>query len=315
MTFVEKMSAATVATLVGVAAGFLAFSVGGCKSKLASEKRATSSVSSAIARSSVKPLPTVSAAPIPKVEVKAAVNPTNLPVYSGPTGIVEGVVRITGDKPTDVPLQLPPACMGAERTYGKIFREGDDRRVADVLVAVTGYNGYVPQKGEKVEVQIERCAFSSRTIAMTFGQRLEVQNIDAKTSYIPVLHGSKFTAYIVALPTGDPVRLYPHRVGQFRLADNMKRHWMSADVFALKYATHDVTDLDGKFRVEGIPVGEVKVSALLPSIKAWAEKKVTVKEGETTELELELNFDLKKYEAGVPSARPVSSVPQAPMVQ
>jgi hypothetical protein len=266
-----------------------------------------------------KPEPTISSAPIPIKEAEAILNPNNLPAYSGPVGTVEGVIRIKGDSPPQVPLNLPAGCMLAEGTYGRLFREGKDRVVADVLVAVTGYEAYLPEKKPVQSVNIEGCAFSGRTFAMTFGQRMEVQNLDKQFSYIPVLHGSRFTAYSVAISLGDPVKLYPHRVGQYQLADNMKRPWMSADVFVLKYSTHDVTDIEGKYRIEGVPVGEMHINALLPVVDLTEEKPVTIKEGEVVTVDFELVFDQKKVEAKTPAAAsspaPSSSVPQLPMVK
>lgn len=316
---------ASAATLVGVCAILAAFSVGSCKTNPDPSKSTSPSLSAntevrgpAVVRS-VTPQPTVTSAPIPKSQVEAAVNPTKLPPYDGPTGIVEGTVRMAGDPPPEVELRLPVKCMGAGGTYGRLYRQGDDREAADVLVAVTGYKGYVPEKEEAVPVTIEDCAYSARTFALTYGQRLEVRNEDEHNSFIPILHGSRYTAFMVAVPKGDPVKLYPHRVGQYELADNMNRPWMSADVFVLKYATHDVTGLDGRFRIEGIPVGEVRIDALHPGIDVTEGKNVKVKEGEVTEVDFVLSFDAEKYHGKTQShpiaPAPSSSVPKVPPVK
>jgi hypothetical protein len=314
------LSLAPIATTVGA---FLLCSVSvvGCKpdasssgpAPVASEDEFWKRVNAA---RSAQPQPTISGAPIPVAEADAILNPDKLPPYAGPSGIVEGTIRISGAPPPDVPLKLPSGCMIAEGTYGRLFREGKDRTVADVLVAVTGYEAYLPAKDQAVKVNIDGCAFSGRTFAMTFGQRMEVQNLERKNSYIPVLHGSRYTAFAVAIPLGDPVKLYPHRVGQYQLADNMSRPWMTADVFVLKYTTHDVTDIDGKYRIEGIPVGEMRVNALLPVADIVDEKIVTVKDGQVTTLDFVLPFDRAKYEAKVrPSPPPSSSVPVVPPVK
>ena len=309
--------------------------VGGCDARPRPTPVAASASSTSIfnlnaARSAV-PEPTISGAPIPIRDVEAALNPRKLAPYDGPTGTIEGTVRMSGDTPSEVALKLPATCMGAEGTYGRLFREGKNRAAADVLVAVTGYEAYLPAKENAVHVTIEKCAFSARTFTMTFGQRMEVENLDETNSYIPVLHGSRYTAFAVAVPKGrrgeaviasDPVKLYPHRVGQYELADNMNRPWMSADVFVLKYPTHTVTGLDGQFRIEGIPVGDVQVDALLPSVDVSGTKKVTVKEGKTTKVDFVLTFDQTKYDGktrphpiGAASASAASSVPKVPLVK
>ncbi len=307
--------------------------VGGCDPKPQPSPVAASASSTSIfnmhaARSAV-PEPTVSGAPIPIRDVEAALNPNKLAPYDGPTGTIEGTVRMSGDAPSDVTLKLPTACTGAEETYGRLFREGKNRAAADVLIAVTGYQAYLPVKEQAVPVKIEKCAFSARTFTMTFGQRMEVENLDETNSFIPVLHGSRYTAFAVAVPKGrgetviasDPVKLYPHRVGQYELADNMNRPWMSADVFVLKYPTHTVTGLDGRFRIEGVPVGDVQVDALLPSVDLSGTKKATVKAGETTKVDFVLTFDQTKYD-GKTRPHPIgsasaasSALPKVPLVK
>jgi hypothetical protein len=331
-----RASHALIAFCVGVIPFGAAMLVGGCDSKprptpVAASASSTSLFNMYAARSAV-PEPTVSGAPIPVRDVEAALNPRKLAPYDGPTGTIEGTVRMSGDAPSEVALKLPVACMGAEGTYGRLFREGKNRAAADVLVAVTGYEAYLPVKQEAVQVKIEKCAFSARTFTLTFGQRMEVENLDETNSFIPVLHGSRYTAFAVAVPKGrrgateiasDPVKLYPHRVGQYELADNMNRPWMSADVFVLKYPTHAVTGVDGHFRIEGIPVGDVQVDALLPSVDASGTKKATVKAGETTKVDFVLAFDQSKYD-GKTRPHPIgsisapaasSSVPKVPLVK
>ena len=46
--------------------------------------------------------------------------------------------------------------------------------VADVLVAVTGYSGYLPEKEPHQTVPVRGCAYDTRTIALTFGQTIDV---------------------------------------------------------------------------------------------------------------------------------------------
>src|SRR5882724_9898635 len=102
--------------------------------------------------------------PVPLAKVEAALNPGRLPPYAGPTGTIEGVVTMTGDLPPKRDLDISFACGEAYATYGKAFREGTGRTVADVLVAVTGYAGFVPAAGDAVPVKIHGCAYERRTV-------------------------------------------------------------------------------------------------------------------------------------------------------
>ncbi|MCU0691034.1 MAG: carboxypeptidase-like regulatory domain-containing protein [Polyangiaceae bacterium] len=253
----------------------------------------------------IKTVPMASAIPVPAASVEAAVNPGKLPAYNGPTGAIEGVIRMRGALPGDVSLALPPSCREAQAVYGKLFREGKGRTVADVLVAVTGYDAYVPAKSNAVRVEIRDCAFDRRTVAVTFGQRILAVNVDDKQSYIPVLEGEHAPAQLVATPGNDGVPLFPRQVGRYVLADGMNRRWMHAEVFVLKYATHAVTDIEGRYRIDQIPVGDVRVDALLPAINATAGKAVKVRAGAATRVDLALKYDEKAARA---AAAP-SSVP------
>lgn len=234
-------------------------------------------------------------------QVQAVNNPSQLPEYKGPTGTVRGVVRVTGDS---APLQeallstIEANCEPAKSVYGPLFREGAERSLGDVLVAVTGYQGgYVPPMGEAVRVEGEGCAWNARTVVMTYGQRLEVSARDRR-AYVPDLMGQASPAQLFVMPGAPPVPFVPQKPGRFLLIDSM-RLYNRTDVFVLTYPTAAVTGLDGKFEISGIPVGRVKVNAFLPATNATVEREIEVKENQTVELELSLPFDQKSYEANL----------------
>src|SRR5262249_23090560 len=173
-------------------------------------------------------------------------------------------------------------------TYGKLFRVGQDGTVADVLVGVTGYSGFVPAREPAKKVTLRGCAASQRTIALTYGQRIEVSNVDTLRPYMPYLDGGAAPAVLLAVRAGDAVRLYPQEVGHYLLRDELPKPWLTADVFALKYATLDVTGLDGRYQISGIPAGKVRVSAFLPAIERKVEKDIEIQQGDNT---LDLAFE------------------------
>jgi len=250
--------------------------------------------------------PVASGLPAPVEQVSRTVNPRNLPVYAGPTGNVSGVVTMTGDTAPATPEHLAKikgACPEAREAYSHLFREGMMRSAADVLVAVTGYEGYVPAREPKQTVAARGCAFNTRTIAITFGQTIDVVSKDGE-AYVPNLLGSKMQAQLLALPGGAASTLYPPSPGHYLLTDDIKL-FMLADVFVVSYATHDVTGLDGRYEIKGIPVGKARISALLPSTQSLVEKDIEIKAGETLELPLSLKFDAKAPAA--PSASPAPS--------
>jgi hypothetical protein len=296
----------TRASLLGVALlGLVACGKKGDHASVGGSAAATgASAAAAPSASAFKlPAPVASGLPASPEVVSKVVNPENQPVYVGPTGSVRGLVTGSGDAPpvaTAHLRQIKGNCPDARDAYGHIFREGMMRSLADVLVAVTGYSGYVPAAEPKQTVSARGCAFSTRTVALTFGQTLDVVSKDGE-GYVPNLLGSHMQAQLLALPGGAPSTVYPQQPGHYVLTDDIKV-FMLADVFVLKYSTHDVTSLDGRYEIKGIPVGKARISAMLPSTQVVVEKDIEIKAGETLELPLEIAFDAKAYAAAAAAA-------------
>jgi hypothetical protein len=256
------------------------------------------------------PAPVASGLPDPE-SVSAQVNPNKEPAYTGPVGTVRGRVVVTGDKSVPLPealAKIPPECPSTAReVHGTLFREGPGRALADALVGVTGYKGYVPEREPVQRVEAKGCAYSTRTLALTYGQRIEVASMDRET-YVPELLGERGQPQILAMPGSEVASpLYPTRAGRFVLIDNLKL-FMSAEVLVVKFSTHAVTGLDGRFEIRGVPVGQVSVNALMPVTGAGAQKSVVVEAGKPTdELVLEIAFDAKAYQAARDGGAPAPS--------
>jgi hypothetical protein len=295
----------------------LAFGLAGLGCRREPAKKA---VPSAAASASAITLPAPVASGLPDAAyVSAIVNPDGVAAYSGPAGTVRGRVVVTGDAPPDLPAvlaKIPSQCGAGREAYGKLFREGPGRALADALVAVTGYKGYVPEQESSVRLEAKGCFFGTKTIAMTLGQRLEVVSKDAE-AYVPELLGERGQAQLVAVPgASSGSSIYPTKIGRFVLVDNLKL-FMVAEVLVLKYPTHAVTGLDGRFEIPNVPAGPAVVSALLPATGASVTKAVTVEAGKPTEeVVFELAFDRAGYAArtagGAPSASAAPAASGAP---
>ncbi len=250
------------------------------------------------------------ASALPEKEVvEPVINPKKLEPYAGPTGIVRGVVRATGDKAPELPktvAKMEASCDRSRSVFGVLFREGENRELADVLVAVTHYEGFVPAKEDTLKVWGKGCAWDQRTYAMTFGMQLEIDGADNRP-YVPELLGQPMPAQLFVLPTAPAVKLPPKKPGRYKLVDSM-RLFNAAELFVLPYATTDVTGLDGTFEIQGIPVGEVQINALLPQTGQTAEKKITIEEGKVTEVDFELSFDRSAWDKA-PKPTPLDELP------
>ncbi|HXN33603.1 MAG TPA: hypothetical protein VN894_17160 [Polyangiaceae bacterium] len=233
---------------------------------------------------------------LPSDRVAAVVNPMNLKPYSGPTGSVEGTVFVRGPDAPEVSGIDVRACPAALDTYGKVFRAGPRRAdgarpLADAIVVVTGYSGYLPEKNEAERVTISaNCGYPSRSIALTFGQRLDIAN-DSTLPFAPYLEGGPQLTVMVAPPQqkGEPVKLFPARADFFPLRDQLQK-FVREDVYVLRQPLHAVSDTQGHFRIDGVPAGRVKIGARLAAILDEADKDVDVRSGNVESVELFLTY-------------------------
>ncbi len=250
----------------------------------ASATPATTSTATATASASASDAPPDAPYPAPTT-----------PPYTGPSGTLKGVVKVTGDPPPLTHLKYPEGCEAAAGTYGKLFRVGQDGQLADAIVMVTDYDKvYVPPKQEAIRVEIKNCAYDTRSIVMTDGQYLEVFNLDGMRKYIPHLDGARLPVARVAVPRGEGIKVYSRGPQRYWLRDQMGRDFMVAHVFHLPYATADTTGLDGRYEISGIPVGKAKVTVMLPQTKNLkaVSQEIEIKEGDNV-LDLEFPFDAK----------------------
>jgi len=153
---------------------------------------------------------------------------------------------------------------------------------------VTGYHGFfVQEKVEAKELRIEQCAYTSLNATLTFGQRIEVKNA-ARDFWTPVLEPGTNMVLMMATPNGDPAKIYPKKPGHYLLLDR-DRKYVVVDVYAFLHPLHASSDALGHYRIDGVPVGKLKVSTLHPHISgATAEAEVEVRAGVVAKVDLSL---------------------------
>ncbi|MEQ9324823.1 MAG: hypothetical protein RIF41_36995, partial [Polyangiaceae bacterium] len=173
-------------------------------------------------------------------------------------------------------------------------------------------------KTKPVEVTIKNCQYSQRSIALTDTQFLSIRNLDGGTTYIPHLDGARLPATIVAVPKGPAVKIYSRGPGRYWLRDQMTRPFMMAHVFHFPYSTTDVTGLDGRYAIPGIPVGKAKVNVFLPQTKTMLSesKEIEIKPGDNV-VDLTLSFDAERDtpEDGHGGTKPKYRDPNDPLLK
>ncbi len=234
--------------------------------------------------------------PVPTASVAEMINPTHAPAYAGPTGVVEGTIYVSGPAAPPLMGKTFTKCPGGSRMYSKTFREGaslpDGRRpLADAVVAITGYSGFIAEKKEAKQVNIVDCAYSARTVTLTLGQRLDIQNKSNGLMFTPVFENQTSPAMMMAPPHGDAVHLYPAQMGRYRVIDKGGYDYMELDVYVLGQPLHAATDDAGHFRIEGVPVGKLSLGARHPFIVGDKKQDIDVQSSTVTKIEITIAHD------------------------
>jgi hypothetical protein len=180
--------------------------------------------------------------------VEQTINPAKLPVYRGPSGVVDGTVVANGAP------------------------------VAQALTGITGYAGFIIRDDPEVVMNEQRASFDPSVIIMTYGQALVIEN-DASEDRHPMFEQQH---HKLSIHAGSSIRLHPKLPGRYKLVDGA----LSADVYVAMTPLHATTDARGHFRISHVPVGKLNVHAALAAHQSQAE--IDVKENATTNVTLTL---------------------------
>jgi len=264
------------------------------------------SISASAAPTPTVPDPPSDVYPLSDDDIQRVVNPSGATEYTGPTAVIEGVIKVKGDPPPPdhVFKDVPPECAESSKVHGVAYRKGENGELADVLVAVIGYSGYVrPSKADKT-ITIRNCSIDPPVIDLSLGQRLFVANEDS-TPYTPQV-ATKMIVTRLSIKGNSPPPLMLTRPAAYAMS------WLvgalpgaadvpTATVFVLPNALHTVTGKDGKFRISGIPIGKARLSASHIHMPE-ASKDVELKAGEVLKVELTMTYSKKAAPAGSTSA-------------
>ena len=250
-------------------------------------------------------------------QIRKVTNPTGLAPYAGPTGSVEGTITVRGGEPPRVEADFS-RCPDGAGAYGTQYRvgapgaEAGTHELADAIVAITGYEGFIAPKTDYVSISFEGCAYDRRTVLLTYGQRVEVLNRSKKQLITPDIDGVPVISLRIAAPQSiAPVKLYPPGVGRFRLIDRGVLKYVSEDVYVLRQPLHSASDLKGHYRIDGIPVGKATVNVAHPAFSGDSAKEVQI--APNVVLRVDLTLAGPGADAGAKPSPPTKKVAPAPV--
>ncbi len=217
-----------------------------------------------------------------------------------PVATVFGSLRLAPDEPMpqypevmlgheplrarEAPGPLPPECAGAGMASRMPIAIDPARGLAGLVVTASDFRRYRPIKPVSHRVRIERCSLQPQTIAMTEGDFLVLENLDA-FPFAP-LFGPAYEAK--PLPRGQRVFL-PTSAGTIEpISCSSDAPCGRSDVFVLRHPVHTVSGASGAFRLDNVPAGEqVRLTALHPLFED-AETQLWLEPGQKLRVDLVL---------------------------
>ncbi len=185
-------------------------------------------------------------------------------------------------RPRAAPGALPAECAAAAFESRMPVTMNERRGLAGMLVTASEFRRYRPKKPVAHHVRIERCALRPQAVAMTHGDRLVLENLDA-FPFAP-LYGPAYEAK--PLPRGERLFVPTTAATIEPLSCSADAPCGRSDVFVLRHPVHVLTDGHGAFHLESFPAGEqVRLTALHPLFEE-SETTVWVEPGQQLRVEL-----------------------------
>lgn len=211
---------------------------------------------------------------------------------AGPTGTIEGIVRIEGPLPVAQPQELASAfsgkrgCPDAARRYAHAFDVSEPGPIGGALVTV---EARAPGLGPSVtrRISVRDCDVVQRYLFAKENDVIELEAI-GQGPHLPVIVGTGETINQLLIPNQAPRRLVFNSPGQYPITFRDLPPFVGAMIYRLRQRFIDTTDVQGHFRINEVPVGDtVIVHAWIPGAIESRET-VAVRAGETTRVEFRL---------------------------
>jgi plastocyanin len=221
--------------------------------------------------------------------IALACAPVKTEVASAAGGAIEGTIVYEGQPPRmrPLPVESDPECAAMHSPSDPLLSNwmilGDNQSVANMLVQVVaglpeGVEYPVPQ--DPVDVTQAGCQYAPRVVGVRAGQPIRFLNPDGLQHNVHVMPkvNREFNMSMARTRT-EVTHVFDKPEPIFRIKCDV-HNWMESFCAVFDHPFFDVTEEDGKFRIDGLPAGDYE-------IEAWHERlgtqrvKVTVRDGET----------------------------------
>lgn len=220
----------------------------------------------------------------------AAPTPALLP--TGPTGAVEGVVRLTGTVPPPRPVTIDAdvarmrGCAESARGYyARPFGVTAPGPLPEALVTVDAHSSSPPPQRRRY-VTFDDCSIEPRIMAMSLNDVL-VLHAATDAHHLTKVDGMGATIAQMLLPTEDQERR-PARPGRYIIRSVLFPTWMQTPLVVTPNWFYDQADREGRYRVEGLPAGTYTMHAWFPGAGA-VDASVTISAGATARQDFALS--------------------------
>lgn len=197
-----------------------------------------------------------------------------------PGGVLEGKVLFKGSKipeATIVQNTTNPEECGKVQSLENVIVSPRNRGIKDVVAVLRGVPlpaDYRPQTS-RLNLDNRECRFRPHVAVLTTGSSIEAVNSD------PIFHTVHLYGFrnlnLALFPLSSKVVYAVRRPGMIVVKCDM-HGWMQAYIRVDDHPFHSVSDVDGGFRIEGIPPGSYTLEVWHESFGRKATR-VTVEEG------------------------------------
>ena len=215
-----------------------------------------------------------------------AASPPSIPAANGPTGAVEGVVRLTGTLPPPQPVVIDHdvsrmrGCADSARGYyANPFGITAPGPLPEALVTVDAHSA-APPASRRRYVTFNDCSIEPRILAMSLNDVL-VMHASTDAHHLTKVDGMGATIAQMLMTTEDQEKRLVHP-GRYLIHSVLVPTWMQTPLVVTPNWFYDQTNREGHYRIDGVPVGTHTMHAWFPGVGP-VDATITIAAGATAQ--------------------------------